>query len=250
MKKLTEPQLQQNSLNNHKNNSMTFIKVQKARFTLIIIISMIFLSSCLTSKKIDTFIADEYNGQIPKIEKKIKPSDITITSINPSTSTNISSTEVHTKVLPLIVYWSIDYRHTSTLNTQIAVTNFAKAINAPVNKTLLEKLEGQKLELTVEQVPATFALVEKTHVIWLIYPIHWDKIYIEPTIKDLVVSYKLYKKDGNLKTGSITIKNEEKNKGLRFFQSWKSAISEYIINYDRNIVDMSKQLVNKLLVEK
>ena len=93
-------------------------------------------------------------------------------------------------------------------------------------------------------------LVEKTHVIWLIYPIHWDKIYVEPTIKDLVVSYKLYKKDGNLKTGSITIKNEEKNKGLRFFQSWKSAISEYIINYDRNIVDMSKQLVNKLLVEK
>lgn len=229
---------------------MIFKQGQKAGVVVLISIAVFSLSSCLTSKKIDAFIADQYNGQLPKTDKKTKATDVLVSAANPSTSTEISTTTVHTKVLPLVIYWSFDYRHTSVLNSQIAISNFTKAINAPVNKTLLEKLDAQKLELSVEQVPETFALVEKTHVIWLIYPVHWDRIYIEPTVKDLIVAYKLYKKDGTIKTGTITIKNEDKSKTLRFFQSWKSAISEYVINYDKNIVDMSKQLVSKLVAEK
>lgn len=111
------------------------------------------------------------------------------------------------------------------------------------------KLNGKKLELTLEQVPETFALVEKTHVIWLIYAIHWDKIYIEPEVKDLIVSYKLFSNDNDVKTGRITIKNTEKNQGLRFFQSWKSAITEHLTDYDTEMSAMTKQFVNRLLEE-
>lgn len=227
---------------------MKLSKNKGVKFTILMFIVMLFFSSCLTAKKMDKFIAEQYNDQIPKIDKKKKAADITVLSTLPS-STNISTTVSHTKVLPLIVYWVIDYRHTITLNSQIAVANFSNTVNSLANKGLSQKLNGQKLELTVEQVPEIFALVEKTHVIWLIYAFQWSKIYIEPDVKDLVVSYKLYNDDNLAKTGRITIKNTEKNKGLRFFQSWKSAITEYLTDYNAEVLAMAKQFVNKLVEE-
>jgi hypothetical protein len=226
---------------------MKFSKNQKLTIVFFLFASMIFLSSCLTSKKMDAFISDQYNNEIPKVNKRKQAADITFSSALPSATADISTTESHTKVLPLIVYWVIDDRHTCSLNSGIAAADFANEVNKLANKGLNQKLDGEKLELTVEQAPATFALVDKTHAIWLIYAIHWDKVYIEPQAKDLVVSYKLLKNDNVLKTGLITIKNTENNKNLRFFQSWKSAISEHLADYDTNVSAMTNQFVDQLM---
>lgn len=201
------------------------------------------LSSCLSSKKIDNFVAAQYNYQLPKIKNR----DIPVLPTTSALGTTISTTEPHTKVLPLVLYWVVDYRHTTNLNSQIAVANFANAVNTTASRSLNQKLNGQKLELTVEQAPSTFAFVDKTHFIWLIiYVVHWDKIYIEPEAKDLIVSYKLLRNETVVKTGRIAVKNPEHNKGLRFFQSWKSAINEYIATYNSDITVMAKQFVTSL----
>lgn len=223
---------------------MTFFKSKNATFALLLFISMIAFSSCLTSKRMDKFVADQYNNEIPKVKKK---TDITVSNL-PAASANISTTAPHTKVLPLLVYWRIDSRHICSLNSQIAIANFSNTVNA-MAKRLNQKLNGQRLELAVEQVPASFALVEKMHVIWMIYSIHWNKIYIEPDFKDLVVSYKLFQNDNVVKTGNITIKNTEQNKNLRFFQSWKSATTEYLTDYNSDVSIMTKAFISKLMDE-
>ena len=207
--------------------------------------SIVLFSSCLTSAKMDRFVAEQYGDQLPKQDKK-KNNDITVSSLTSSRVQDISLTTPHTKILPLVVDWVIDYRHTCTLNSQIATTNFSNAVNVMASKGLSQKLNGQKLELTVEQVPTTFALVEKTHVVLVV---HWDRIYMQPDAKDLVVSYKTSQNDKTLKTGKITVKNTETNKGLRFFQSWKSATSEYIADYNLNFSAMTRTFVNKLMEE-
>ncbi len=207
--------------------------------------SIVLFSSCLTSAKMDRFVAEQYDDQLPKQDKK-KNNDITVSSLTSSRVQDISLTTPHTKILPLVVDWVIDYRHTCTLNSQIATTNFSNAVNVMASKGLSQKLNGQKLELTVEQVPTTFALVEKTHVVLVV---HWDRIYMQPDAKDLVVSYKTSQNDKTLKTGKITVKNTETNKGLRFFQSWKSATSEYIADYNLNFSAMTRTFVNKLMEE-
>lgn len=226
---------------------MKFFSNQRVLFSICMFVSIISSISCLTPKKMDIFVAEQYNNQIPAERKK--KTDITVSSASPFASTKISITTPHTKVLPLIVYWSFDHRYICTLNSQIAVVNFSNNINVLANRGLNQKLNGQKLELTVEQIPATFALVEKMHVIWLIYPIHWNKTYIDPDSKDLIVSYKLYGNDTTMKEGRITVKNPEKNKGLRLFQSWKSATSEYLTNYDSDVLNMTKQFMNQLMEE-
>jgi hypothetical protein len=219
------------------------------KLALFAIIIMIAFGSCLTSKKFDRFVASEYGDQLPQPDKKKKITSLDVTTALPSDAATISSTQSQTKVLPLIVYWKIDYRQVCTLNTAIAVSNFTKTVNSNAAKALSEKLAGRKLELTVQQLPSVFSLVEKDNVIWLIYAIHWSKVYVQPDIKSLVVNYKLYDSSGAIKNGTITINNAEGNKNVRFFQSWKSAISEYLSDYETDIASMSKTFINKLMEE-
>ena len=196
----------------------------------------------------DAFISEQYNNEIPRVNKRRQPAEIVYSSTLPSTPTDISTTESQTKILPLIVYWNIEERKTCSLNSGIATADFENTINKIANKGLKQKLNGEKLELTVEKAPANFALVDKTHAIWLlIYAIHWEKVYIEPQATDLVVSYKLSKNDSTIKTGLITIKNTQQNRNLRFFQSWKSAVSENLSDYDNNVAAMTKQFADQLI---
>jgi hypothetical protein len=215
----------------------------------LLLLSVLFLSSCLTPQKMDKYVAEQYGNRIPK-QNKIKKADINVSSIFPSPSNNISTTvKKRSNFLPLIVYWQGDYRHICTLNSSIAVNSFSNVVNTLTNKALTEKLAGQRLELTVEQIPTEFALVDKARMIWLIYAISWDKIYMEPDFKDLVVSYKLLQNDTTVKTGKISIKGDAHNKGIRFFQSWKSATSEYLVDYNTNINTMSRAFMNQLAEE-
>lgn len=227
---------------------MKIYQLQRLTIATCLVIKIITFSSCLTSKKMDSYISGQYDNEIPKVNKKKQVEDITFSSTLPATSTNISNTQPHTKVLPLLLYWNIDMRQTSTLNSGIATSGFTNAVNAMANKGLNAKLAGRKLELTIEQAPATFALIDKTHAIWLlVYAIHWEKVYIQPEAKDLVVSYKCYEDDHTIKTGKITVKNSMNDKGLRFFQSWKSAVAEELVDYGTNVTTMSNQFVNQLM---
>ncbi len=110
-------------------------------------------------------------------------------------------------------------------------------------------MNGRKLELTIEQLPSVFSLVAKENMIWVVYAYSWSKIYIEPDFKDLVVAYKLDGGGPGEKTGKITVKNTEKNKSLRFFQSWKSATSEYLSGHNSNFTSMTKNFVSQLASE-
>jgi hypothetical protein len=210
--------------------------------------TVLMLSSCLTSAKLDKFVAAQYNNELPRPGKK-KKAEIDITSQLPSTHSQISTTSHKTdKFLPLIVYWKYNHRQHCSLNPSIAVTNFSNALNTLATKGLMDKLKGRKLELTVEQAPSAFSLVAKENMIWLVYAVSWEKIYIEPDMKDLVVAYKVVGDEGD-KAGKITIKNTDKNKGLRFFQSWKSATSEYLSEYNANFTTMTKTFISQLTNE-
>lgn len=213
-----------------------------------LLLTILILPACLSTRKMDRYVSEQYNHQIPKQNYK-KAAGITVAYVSPSPNDVISSSERKTsKVLPLLFYWQWEHRHTSTLNTSIPVNNFANNLYAVANKGLNQKLNGQKLALTVEQAPTTFAMVDKAHLIWVVYAISWDKWYTEPDAKDLVVSYTLTK-DGVEKAGKIIIENKDQNKNIGFFQSWRSSTSEYITRYNQNIKDMTKAFVDKLMEE-
>src|ERR1019366_6629024 len=195
------------------------------------------------------FVATQYGNELPKPNKK-KKAEIEIASLTHSDNSSISTTVHKTdKFLPLLVYWKYDHRQSCSLNPAIAETNFSNAINSLGTKGLIEKLNGRKLELTIEQAPTAFSLVLKENMIWVVYAFSWSKIYFEPDRKDLIVSYKSVGSNAVVKTGRITVKNSNKNKGIRFFQSWKSATSEFLSEHNENFTSMTKTFISQLTNE-
>ncbi|HEX7904332.1 MAG TPA: hypothetical protein VF487_10665 [Chitinophagaceae bacterium] len=214
-------------------------------FIIAVILIPLFFTGCVSTKKIDAYVAGQFNNQLPKPDKK-NDSSISIKSSIPSDPNIISVTEKKSKNLPLILYWKYDYRHTTTLNSSIGVNYFRKAIYQQAGK-LKQKLNGQQLELNVEQIPSSFAIVDKGHIILLF--IHLYKLYVEPDSKDLIVSYRVLQNGSETKSGKITVSNIERNRGIRFAQSWKSSTSEFLAQYNPDITEMAKTVVNKLVLE-
>jgi len=203
------------------------------------------LTSCHIAQKMDAHIASQFNNKVPKADKR-KDSTIIVNSSIPSDPNELSHTVKTNKNLFLLVYWKYDYRHTCTLNPAIGVDYIRKGIYQQAGK-LKQKLNGQQLELTIEQIPHTFAIVDKGHVVLLI--IQWDKFYVEPQRKEIIVSYRTLQNGVATKSGKISVANIDKNKPMGFFQSWKGATSEFLTRYNAAATEMSRTIVNKLLEE-
>ena len=219
--------------------------LRKSCIVFLLVVSAVLFSGCLTPKRIDKFIAKQYDNTLPssKTNNTIKvgntvPDNVTGISVTHSKTTNM---------LPLLFYWKFNYINTSNLNPAIALAGFTNSVSG--NGALQQKLKGGSLQLTVEQIPNTFSINDKAQVVWLIYAFGWDKITIEPDKKDLVVSYKFIAAGGELKEGKITIANTDENSKLRYLEPWKKAMGEYIDTYNENITKMSKQFADKLVAE-
>ena len=203
------------------------------------------LTSCHIAQKMDAHIATQFNNKVPKPDKR-KDSTIIVNSSIPSDPNELSHTVKTNKNLFLLVYWKYDYRHTCSLNPAIGVDYLRKGFYQQAAK-LKQKLNGQQLEITIEQIPHTFAIVDKGHVVLLI--IQWDKFYVEPQRKDIIVSYRTLQNGVETKSGKISVANIDKNKPMGFFQSWKGATNEFLARYNTAAAEMSRTIVNKLLEE-
>lgn len=222
--------------------------MQKSNFfiTAVFLISLFFLTSCHVAQKMDAYVASQFNNQLPKPDKK-NDSSISVTSILPSDPQIISVTKKTSKsVLPLVVYWTYDYRHTCILNPAIGINYFRKTTYQQVNK-LKQKLNGQQLELHIEQIPGSFAIVDKGTILLLL--IHWHKLYVEADPKDMIISYRILQNGTETRSGKITVNNLQRNRGVRFAQSWRSCTSEFLTQYNLDMVEMTKTVMNKLIQE-
>jgi len=212
---------------------------------LVLLLASTGFTGCLTSKRMDSYVASQFGNELPRLKKN--KADITVNSVYSSAHDEISNTVQKTShFLPLIVYFQFDYRHTCTLNPQIGVTEFANNVGSQYAK-ISQQLGGRTLELTVEQVPSAFAIADKAHLLLLV--IHWDRVFVDPDFKDLVVSYKLLQNNSVVKTGKIDVKNHERDRNVGVFQSWKSSVREYLSTYNADMTSMSKEFVTQLLNE-
>jgi hypothetical protein len=218
---------------------------------LLIGVLSVMMVSCLGPKKIDKWVSKHYDGNTPPEPKK-KADFITISSSVPSTGERLSTTEKKTShILPLLFYWQFDYRNTCTINPQVPVNNFRSAVlSYAANKGLKQKLNGQRIELSIEKIPNIFAIDDKGHVIWIIYAFGWDVLTIVPENSDMIVSYRVIK-DGDTETkkGTITIHNTDKGLSLKMYQSLKKRTWQYLEQYDASISSMGKMVVDKIAAE-
>jgi hypothetical protein len=232
-------------------SSIKFLKVfvsNAMKLAAVLTVSL-FLSGCLTAKKLDKEVAGQYSAQMSQEPKKQREY-ITITSALAFDDDRVSISESKTtNMLPLVFYWKWNYNNTCKINPRVPINNFKRTVYIYAEKELKKKLNGQRVELTIDEIPNTFAIVDKAHVVWIIYAIGWDNIFITPAKEDMniVVSYKILQGDTEIKKGAISVSSFDSKMQLGMFKSWKTATSEYLYQYEANITAMSKLVVDKLI---
>lgn len=208
------------------------------------------LVSCSFPKKMDKWIGEQYGETVTS--NKPKANYFTIASPLITADTKTSNSVKHpTKVLPLFFYWQFNYKVSSTLNPKVPMNSFVSSFTSYANsKGLKQKLNGQKLELTIDKIPTTFSFNDDLRDInLLLAQIHWEKIYLLPESVDMAITYKLTKDNGEIKNGVINIADPNTVKQKRYFKRVKTATLEYLAQYDDNIKLMAKTAVDKMLAE-
>jgi hypothetical protein len=223
---------------------------QKLYSTLFILTSVVVLTGCLGPRIVNKWVAHQYD-EVPSPAKNLNDY-MTVKSLLTKEGNAVSTTErSRAKVLPLLLYWHWYYKNESNIHPLIPENNFTKTVLSYGNKHLKHKLEGQKIELTLEEIPNNFILDDEGQVFWVIlYAITIEKMSIKPSKNNLVVSYRVIQPDQTVtKSGSITVDNPDKDVAFGPFQSIKKRTWRYLSDYDDMITVMSKTAVDKIVVE-
>jgi hypothetical protein len=223
----------------------------KKQHLLVLVTFAAFLSGCLGPAKINKWV-DKHCGETLNASTKTKGDYLSITSPLVTSDVKASTTKKQVKnFLPLLFYWQYDYMNTCTLNPKIPVNTFRSAVQSYVNsKGIKQKLNGQKLELTVEKLPNVFVLNDRGHIVYaVIYAFGWDDITFRPDNQELVVTYRVLNGTTETQKGTVTVPNSDKLRRLRLFQSLRKATYQYLDQYNESIKAMSKVAVDKIVAD-
>jgi len=215
------------------------------------IVAALSVSSCLGPHKVSKWVAQHYSEEPPLSQRK-KTESIVVSSALPEMGVKLSQTQKNTRdLLPLLFYWQFDYRNTCTLNPQIAIDNFTSTLLAYASHGLKQKLNGNRLELTVEQIPQVFVVDDKGHIIWVIVTmVGWERLSVQPEQKDMIIGDRLLGANNEeLKKGSITIADEEKTLTLGMFNSLRNLTKHHPRKYDANTSAMPRHFADLLITK-
>lgn len=207
------------------------------------------LSGCLTSRKVDRWVNKHYGEVIPSVKHS---EYIKFVNEDSAMGSKPSSTiKTRNSFLPLLFYWEWHRSLQTTVNSDLSMNAFSASIISYANtKSLKEKLKGGTVELSIQGNPADFFLQYNGHLIYLLFfYISEESIYAEPQKQELTVGYKITNKGENVKTGIILVNSPNRELRQKVLQSTRKMTWNYLEQCDANIKDMSKELVDKLLVE-
>jgi hypothetical protein len=196
---------------------------------------------------VNGWVAKHYQDGVPALTKK-KHESISISSKLPMTDDKLSTTKKDiSHVLPLIVYWHFNYKNICTLNPQIPVNNFITTVTSYSGSRLRQKLSGNHLELTIEQIPNVMVVGDEG---WAVLWFGVESLTVRPGTGDMVVSYReLNAGNEEVRKGTITIRDYDQKLSLGMFQSMKKLTWRYLEAYDVNITAMSRKFVDQLAIE-
>ncbi|MGB4771610.1 MAG: hypothetical protein WBP58_09130 [Chitinophagaceae bacterium] len=218
---------------------------------LVICILLVFsFTSCISSQKVADYSSQYYGDALPK-EKKTKKAGIEVINKLPDDMERIAKGKhVDNQLLPLLFYWKIDREKICTLNNKIPAVQVSNATHQFASRELMDKLKGRKLELYIEEAPRQFSFrVLDEVIIVILVPVGWTKVSVKPDSVDLKVRYRLLDGSSVVKEGVVIADNAQRDLVLGKYQSWKKAQSQFLDDYNANLVNMTKDVLEKLNAE-
>ena len=214
---------------------------------LILILAPILLFSCSEAHFVDNASRRYYAEHSPTVAKTKTPYFVFKTAFNNDKEMPENPTTSKTKLtknLPLILYWDMRMNTYSSVNTFVPVNNLIASVNENAKATgLLQKLNGERIELTINSIPHEFNSFDKAQLYFLIIITNF---YVEPQPSKLDITYRILNGDAEVKKGNITIDMDDQKQSLSLLKTRKRVYNDYFKHYDEAISAMGKTVVEKL----
>ena len=223
------------------------------KYFLIVFSLLILLTSCLGEKKYADFVYNKYNSQTQAADlTKDAPDYISVntdSSIN-KLDTLVVAKKIKSQFIPAILYWQWENTIRCELDPRISIQTFNKYLFSYADSAnLKERLNGQKLELSINDLPNSFVYTHKGNSIILLiaYTVN-DTEAIIPENKDVKISYRLVKDNIETKKGTLLIPDETQPM-QNIWKSTQKFTWSYMSQYDNNLQKLSKNVIDKILTE-
>ncbi|WP_205511748.1 hypothetical protein [Longitalea arenae] len=233
-----------------KANWLAFVRTVFSFATPVIFLTFL-VPSCITARKVDRWVDKKYGDALTAPTRKNTEYITVSTTLPVAEQINSSTKKTSGRFLPLLVYWEWQTANTCTLNPKLPFNNFTNtALTYASSKGLKSKLNGRRVELVLTQIPNVFSIDDESHLVFVgLYAFGWDIISVVPAKSEMVVSYKIFQDNTELKQGVITIPDLDKAIHVKIFNSVKRKTWEYIDQYNENITAMSKKAVDSLITQ-
>ena len=209
------------------------------RFTLILAVFLIALSSCIGTKRYSRYLNEGYKSSIDTFN--LNNPDITFKQNSAIVDTLVTAKNKKSQFIPAIVIWQWEKSISATLPEKHQASKIQSYLERYADSLhLAEKLNGRKLEITIESAPANFIYTNKGFVLYL-FVAYVTKMQesIQPEFSDLRLSYKLTN-DSEVKKGELTVLDRNEP-AKNIWKSTKKFTWKYLSNYENNVRLMSKR---------
>jgi hypothetical protein len=217
------------------------------RQLILFIISAFFLF--ISSKKYASFISGYY-------AKKDTSAVATIPAIKimPGMSSAFDSVarvdKGDTYFIPALFYWGVKQSFACELNAHLPTSTFINTFYRYADSSgLNNKINGQRLEITIDSMPNRFLYSSKQDIIFLVlYAVTITNQSVYPHSNSLAISYKLYHGGTVTKQGKIVVENNEQAY-TNNVKSTRKVTWIYLNQYERNMRMLTRQCISKLVNE-
>jgi hypothetical protein len=207
----------------------------------------LFLGSCGT-KKMNQSIAKYY-----PYHDDYTSDSIDLVIVKPSGKLQAVKQNTYVKrtknvFVPAVIFWYWNALYKCELDVKQELEKLCSDIKADCYKYKLDSiLPEQRLELTVEAIPTSFAYQDKGYIFVYLYGyiFKYNRIGFPMLKENLVVSYKLFSKNNLAKEGTLMVKDKREAAGNPNLANVKN-INTYVLVTRAHLLATKKELVTQL----
>ena len=229
--------------------STNFNKTNTMKCLLLNFIIIFLLAGCMGTKKYSRFVNQELSSN-SNHNKDSSNIFIFKTDSLPKHDSNVTSKKIKSLFIPAILYWQWENTICCEFNSSVPTNILTSTITSYSDSIKLgDRLNGQKIELSIDRIPSTFIYTYKGYtIIFLVAYMIREIEAIYPQEEILKVRYRIMDGNKELKNGTIAINNKDKPI-KNVWKSTKKFTWYYIDRYNYNIKCLSKELIDRLLIE-
>lgn len=207
----------------------------------------LFFGSCAI-KKMNTTIAKYY-----PYHEDFTSDSTELVIVKPSEKLQATTQNTYVKrtknvFVPALIFWYWNALYKCELDVKQELEKLCSDIKADCYKYKLDSiLPEQRLELTVEALPTSFAYQDKGYIFIYLYGyiFKYNRVSFPILKANLVVSYKLFSKNNLVKEGTLEVKDKREAAGNPNLANVKN-INTYVLVTRAHLLATKKELITQL----